>query len=146
VRYTAFSLPVVVEPSNKESDMSASATVNVGVNTRFKAGWIALLATAALMTLMHAGLIFALGEPVLFIGYAAFNLYSLLVIAIPFRRLERWAWYATWILPVGLVLPAALDPGLLLFYAVFAGACVLGLVLTSREFFTLDRSVSSRAS
>lgn len=32
-------------------------------------------------------------EPVLFFGYAAFNLYALLALAIPFRRWERWAWY-----------------------------------------------------
>jgi hypothetical protein len=31
-------------------------------------------------------------EPVLFFGYAAFNLYALLALAIPFRRWEPWAW------------------------------------------------------
>jgi len=43
------------------------------------------------MTLNHLSLMFILDDPVLFLGYAAFNLYALLVIAIPFRRCEKWA-------------------------------------------------------
>src|SRR6266540_4004642 len=87
-----------------------SATVNVGQNARFKTGRIILLVAAALMTLNHFGLIFVLGEPVLFMGFAAFNLYALVVIAIPFRRHEKWAWYATWILPIGLAAPRSPTP------------------------------------
>jgi len=135
VSYPAFSLPVVVEPSNKENDMSASATVNVGVNTRFKVGLIVLLAAAALMTLNHLVLIFFLDQPILFLGWTAFNLYALLVIAIPFRRLEKWAWYATWILPVGLAAGGFTAPDIALFYYAVAAACVLGLLLTIRDFF-----------
>ncbi|MBI4926695.1 MAG: hypothetical protein HY835_02940, partial [Anaerolineae bacterium] len=44
-------------------------------NTRFKSGWILLLIITGLMALMHLGLIFWEDDPVLFIGYAAFNLY-----------------------------------------------------------------------
>src|SRR4051812_4688324 len=90
------------------------ATVNVGHTSRFKTGWIILLVAAALMTLNHSVLIFALDNPVLFMGYAAFNLYALVVIAIPFHRCEMWAWYATWILPSGLAISAALagDPNI----------------------------------
>ena len=85
-----------------------STIVNISYNARFKTGWIILLVAAALMTLNHLSLMFIIGDPVLFMGYAAFNLYALLVIAIPFRRCEKWAWYATWILPVGLAASAAL--------------------------------------
>ena len=59
-----------------------SAAVNISHNARFKAGRIILLVAAALMTLNHAVLVFALDDPVLFMGYAAFNLYALHV----------WAW------------------------------------------------------
>ena len=68
-------------------------------NSRFKIGWIILVAFNALMLLMHFVLIFFLGEPVLFIGYTAFNFYALIVLLIPFRRIEKWAWLTTWILP-----------------------------------------------
>jgi hypothetical protein len=118
-----------------------SATVNAGHHARFKTGRIMLLVSAALMTLNHVGLIFALDEPVLFTGFAAFNLYALVIIAIPFRRHERWAWYATWILPIGLAAPAFTDPNIALFYYAVAAACVLGLLLTMRDFFAGDRHV-----
>jgi hypothetical protein len=60
-------------------------------NTRFKVGWLLLLSLAALMTLMHFSLMFFLDEPTLFAGFAAFNLYSFVVLLIPFRRGEQWA-------------------------------------------------------
>ena len=47
------------------------ATTIVAHNTRFKFGWIALLVSAALMSLTHFSLIFILDEPVLFTGFAA---------------------------------------------------------------------------
>ena len=105
-------------------------------DTRFKFGWIALLISAALMALMHFGLIFVLDEPVLFIGFAVFNLYALIVIWIPFRQGERWAWATTWLLPIGLAIPAALDPDILVFYFAVAAVCVLGLLLTRQGFFS----------
>ena len=105
-------------------------------STRFKISWIALLISAALMSLTHFSLIFILDEPVLFTGFALFNLYALLVILIPFRRGEKWAWATTWLLPIGLALPAALDPDILFFYFAVAAICVLGLLLSMPAFFS----------
>jgi hypothetical protein len=124
--------------------MSTIATISH--NGRFQIGRIILLVAAALMTLNHLSLMFIIGDPVLFLGYAAFNLYALLVIAIPFRRCEKWAWYATWILPVGLAASAALagDANITPFYYGAAAACVLGLLLTMRNFFAVDRQVAPR--
>jgi hypothetical protein len=121
-----------------------STGINVGRTSRFQIGRIILLVAAALMTLNHSVLVFALDDPVLFMGYAAFNLYALIVIAIPFRRHEKWAWYATWILPIGLAIPASTDPKLTPFYAIVAAACVLGLLLTLRDFFAVDHQVAHR--
>ena len=121
-----------------------SILINVGHTSRFHIGRIILLVAAALMTLNHTVLIFALNEPVLFMGYAAFNLYALIVIAIPFRRHETWAWYATWILPIGLAIPASTDPKLAPLYSIVAAACVLGLLLTMRDFFAVDHQVAPR--
>jgi hypothetical protein len=121
-----------------------STPVTVGNHGRFKAGRIILLVAAALMSLNHVALMFVLDNPVLFMGYAAFNLYALLVIAIPFRRCEKWAWYATWILPIGLAASAALagDPNITPFYYAVGAACVLGLLLSIRDFFVVDRQVA----
>ena len=119
--------------------MSVSITASTGQSALFKVGWILLVFSAGLMTLNHLVLIFYLDTPVLFLGWAAFNLYSLLVIGIPFRRLEKWAWYATWILPAGLAAGGFTAPDIALFYYAVAAACVVGLLATMRGFFAVAR-------
>lgn len=114
-------------------------TTALSQNIRFKVGWISLLVIAALMTLSHFSLIFFLDEPTLFAGYAAFNFYSLVILFIPFRRLERWAWWITWVLPIGLALPTATDPNIALYYFGVAAVCILGLFLTGPEFFSAPK-------
>ena len=115
-----------------------STLVNVGHTSRFQIGRIILLVAAALMTFNHAVLIFVLDDATLFLGYAAFNLYALVIIAIPFRQHARWAWYATWILPIGLAIPAFSDPNITFFYLTVAAAGVLGLLLAMRDFFAIE--------
>lgn len=111
-------------------------------NTRFKIGWIILLVSAALFTLGHVSLIFAFAnEQTLFIGLTAFNLYAFLVILIPFREGKKWAWLATWILPIGLALTGAFDAQIAPYYLGMAAVCVLGLLLTIRSFFSSSRSI-----
>ncbi len=110
--------------------MSSIGTL-LAKTSRFKLGWGILLVCAALMTLMHFVLMLTLDQPILFFGYTLFNLYALLVIYFPLRRGERWAWWSTWLLPIGLALPALLDTGLGFYYGL-AAACVLGLWLTFR--------------
>lgn len=105
-------------------------------NRRFKIGWGILVILTALMTMNHFALIFFMDDPVLFIGYTAFNLYGLITILIPFRKGELWAWFTTWILPVGLALPALSDANIAAFYIGFSVVCVLGLLLTRPDFFT----------
>jgi hypothetical protein len=125
-------------------EVSLSAETISTQNFRFKTGWITLLLIAALMALMHFGLAFFLDNPVLFTGFTAFNLYAFIVILIPFRRVEKWAWLSTWILPVGLALPAINDPEITLFYFVVAALCVLRLLLTMRDFFSKSESQENR--
>ena len=118
-----------------------STIVNFGQNLRFKTGRIILLVSAALMTLNHFVLIFALDEPTLFTGFTAFTLYAFLVIYIPFHRAEKWAWYATWILPIGLAAPVIIDSGdsnIVIFYSTIAALCVMGLLLTMQDFLARD--------
>lgn len=113
---------------------------------RFRTGWIILLVAAVLMTLNHSMMIFVGDNPVLFMGYAAFTLYALLVIALPLRRGEAWAWYTTWLLPIGLALCAALagDPNIVPLYFGVAAACVLGLLLTIGASMAGDRGDRQR--
>lgn len=115
-----------------------STDANLTQNSRFKSGWIILLVPAALMALGHFSMIFFQGgdETTLFIGLTIFNLYAFLVIHIPFRRGEKWAWMATWLLPIGLALLALNVPVIAIYYYALAAACVLGLLLTMRDFFS----------
>jgi len=105
-------------------------------NTRFKIGWITLLVLAGLMTVSHLIMIFVMGEPNLFTGFTAFYLYSFVVLLIPFRRGEKWAWLTTWILPIAMLVPGATDPNIRFYYFGVAAVCALGLLLTMRDFFS----------
>ncbi len=107
-------------------------------NTRFKIGWMILLVLTALMAVNHIALsIYSPMDTTPAIGFAAFNLYALVIILIPFRKFERWAWLTTWILPVGLTLPAIAEsnPAIIIIYSTVSGLLVLGLLLTMRDFF-----------
>jgi len=117
-----------------------STNVSFGQNSRFKMGWIILLVIAALMTLGHFGLIFFfMDERVLFAGLASSNLYAFLVIYLLFRRGEKWAWVVTWTLPALAFLIAVTNPSLAIYYYGVAAVCVLGLLLTMRDFFSQSR-------
>lgn len=105
-------------------------------NIRFKIGSITLLILAALMVLMHFGLMFVLKDPLLFFSFGMFSLYAFFVLLIPFRKGDKWAWVASWLLPVGLAIPATMDPGIAVYYASFAVVCVVGLLLTMQNFFS----------
>jgi len=105
-------------------------------NIRFKIGSIILLILAALMVLMHFGLMFILNDHVLFFSFGMFSIYAFLVLLIPFRKGEKWAWTSSWLLPIGLAIPATLDPGIAVYYTSFAVICAVGLLLTMRQFFS----------
>ena len=70
----------------------------------FRVGWWVLVVLTALLVANHAlGLAtFATSddERALFLIFLAFGVLSLVVLLIPYRRRERWSWWATWI-PVG---------------------------------------------
>ncbi|HMT87120.1 MAG TPA: hypothetical protein PKE40_12265 [Arachnia sp.] len=73
-------------------------------------------------------------EAQMFEFFGALNLLSLVVLLIPYRRLDRWAWWAMWIgiVPVGLVL--AFGPNTIgVIYGITAG------VMAVAQFATLPR-------
>jgi hypothetical protein len=62
-----------------------------------------------------------------------FNVLALVVIVVPFKRHERWAWYALWMLPLQWLLQFAFFPDLA--YLALALLTTVGLVLPYRSFF-----------
>lgn len=111
-------------------------------STTFTIGWIALLVISTLATLNHLLLIFIFQERVLFLGWAAFNVYSTLVLALPFRRREPWAWYTSWVLVIGFAVLVLLDPAgeIGVWYVITAGVMALGLLLTRAAFFPKQKA------
>ena len=103
----------------------------------FEMGWITLLVLSALATLNHM-MLPVYGDPAaLSIGWTGFSLYALIVITIPFRRGERWAWYTSWILVAGFAAPIVLIPGegIAVIYLIVAGVMASCLLLTRSAFF-----------
>ena len=78
---------------------------------------------------------FVMHEPTRFAAYTAFDLYALVVLWIPFRG-EKWTWYATWILPIGMAITAVVEsePSIVVSYATLAALCGLALLVTPRDF------------
>lgn len=115
------------------------------VNTRtatFEVGWMVMLIISIFATFNHI-MLTVYGDPiVLSIGWTGFSLYAVLVLAIPFRQRERWAWYSIWILVIGFAGTIfAADPEIAAEYSVAAGYLIaagimaLCLLLTQPAFF-----------
>jgi hypothetical protein len=70
-------------------------------STAFRVGWLVLVVAAALGVIAHGTGVFVIAqeepEPLMFAAFAATNAYALVVLLVPYRRLERWAWAVTWI-------------------------------------------------
>ncbi len=68
------------------------------------------------------------------ISWVGFEILALVIILIPFRRRERWAWWTLWLLPGLWLCLFLLDPNLigLLLLALISLA---GLILSFRRFF-----------
>ena len=62
-----------------------------------------------------------------------FNVLALVMILVPFKRHERWAWYALWMLPLQWIVQFAFFPDLS--YLTLALLITVSLVLPYRRFF-----------
>ncbi len=106
---------------------SAVASSSPAVRVAFRIGWWVLVVLLGLLTPNHIAGVWLIAtspdEPQMFALFGALNLLSLAVLLVPYRRLERWAWWAMWIgiVPVGLVLAFG-GPGLVgsIYVATFA--------------------------
>ena len=100
----------------------------------FKVGWITLLVLSVIFTLWHIALTFMDKDPLL-IAWVAFPLYSAVVLYFPFRRGEKWAWYASWILVLGFAGAILLSPTFGVYYFGAALVMALALLLTRPALF-----------
>jgi uncharacterized membrane protein YhaH (DUF805 family) len=111
-------------------------TIAAPRNSAFKIGWVALLVISALAALWHTAAVFVMrAEATLFLGWAAFNLYSTIVLYVPFRRGEKWAWYTSWILVIGFAAPILLiQEDFAVYYLGAAVVMAISLLLTRPAF------------
>ncbi len=122
-------------------------------NVRFKIAW-ALLALNGVAVLVFGVVAIALpgGSEALYlraIGAASIGmgLFGLLIAAVPFRRLERWAWWTLWYYPAFWLahLLAGLPPGQDHIHQVLGILfSVAGLLLPVGEFFPHGRDRKAR--
>jgi hypothetical protein len=128
---TPYQLTRIYQKKEKIMSTDSAPTQSTG----YKIGWWMLFVLAILMTLNHLVMMFVLpAEFVLFAGWTGFNLYALLVLHIPFRKGEKWAWNATWILPIVTLSPLNGDPTIAPYYIGAAVLFVVGLFLTRSAF------------
>ena len=71
-----------------------------------------------------------------------FNIFALIIILIPYRRYERWAWFTLWLLPLEWVSQFVFLPQVS--YLILAVLTAAGLVLPFRRFFSGSREEPSR--
>ena len=106
----------------------------------FRAGWWALVVITALLALNHAlgTIAFATSddERAMFMIFLALNLLSLVVLVIPYRRRERWSWWATWIPVITNAIPLLVFSfdAIAVFYASLAVLMAAGQLTTLRAF------------
>src|SRR5215208_8418127 len=105
-------------------------------SSAFNIGWIALLIISAFATFNHI-MLPLYGDPVaLALGWTGFSSYATVVLAIPFHRGERWAWYISWILVIGFAYPILIiRESYTVAYLIAAGIMALSLLLTRPAFF-----------
>ena len=98
--------------------------------------WVLVVLTALLVANHALGLLtFATSddERALFVIFLAFGMLSLVVLLIPYRRLERWSWWATWIPVVAIALPLLIFP----FDVVVAFYAGVAAVMAAAQLMTL---------
>jgi hypothetical protein len=69
---------------------------------------------------------------------AGFNILALVVVLIPYRKYERWAWYALWTLALQWLWQFIFLPDLA--YLMLAVLTTVGLLLPYRKFFPQEES------
>lgn len=114
-----------------------STQTKVTHSETFTIGWIVLLFISALTTLWLIILMLTIVEdaPVL-VSWAVLSLYATIILSIPFRRGEKWAWFSIWIQVIlfGSTIFFS-PPEIAMKYVFAAGLMALCMLLTAPAFF-----------
>jgi hypothetical protein len=100
-------------------------------------GILAAVVTTAPSLVMAPSLHFESAYPILgALGTAlvGFNILAFVIVLIPYKRYERWAWYTLWLLPLQWISQFILSPDVS--YLVLAVLTTVGLILPYRRFFS----------
>ena len=115
-----------------------------GVNLTVRIGWLCLAAVS--LGILVFGMVVALfppdGDAGLYradgLASAGLGLFGMVIVLVPYRRRERWAWYALWFYPLfwAAHLIGNLPPGNdHVHQVVFIALSLAGLLLPVRAFF-----------
>ncbi len=105
-------------------------------STISRIGWGILLFVAASNILGHIGLdIVETGPDTIFIAWATFNLLAAIILFIPYRWGEKWAWVAISLTIIPFVLVIFSNPEIGPIYLGEAALIVVGQVLNYSAFF-----------
>jgi hypothetical protein len=82
--------------------MTDTEMVRLGARSKpARVGGLVLVTATVLGVVNHSAGVFVIAEedpePLMFAAFAAVNAYALVVLLVPYRRRELWAWAATWI-------------------------------------------------
>jgi hypothetical protein len=104
--------------------------------TGFTIGWAILLFVTAGNVLSHGIMMFLYPDAVIVhLAWAAFNLLAVLILLVPYRSGEPWAWYALWATILVYAATVLLAPQYAVFYLVQTALMSVGQVLAFRPFF-----------
>ena len=109
-------------------------------DARFQIAWWVMAVLSAASAVNSFVRIFLESSPEFVVGWVAFNLFSTIVLLIPFRNGERWAWYSTWILAMGFASVAVVTTEYWfwqvgIYYLIAGGIVALCLLATRHRFF-----------
>ena len=100
-----------------------------------KIGWGILLFVTISNVVGHIGLLFFDNWDSIFVAWATMNLLAAMILFIPYRHGERWAWYAIWVLAIPYALIIFFNAQIGPIYLGEAARLVVGQLLAHRAFF-----------
>lgn len=103
----------------------------------YKIGWWLLLGLVVVGVLGYVAMIFV--EPLhadSFVAWATLSFCYGVVLLIPYRRREKWAWCLTWVAVIPAIVLSVANRDLAPWYLPGVGLGALGQLLTLRAFFS----------
>lgn len=109
--------------------------INHQWDLRVRIAWIILVGLSILTALNSLVLMFFESEPIFVAGWVAASLFFAIVLLIPFRKGERWAWFSAWIFAALLASVIIFNFQVGVYYLVVTAIVALCLLLTRSAFW-----------